>query len=135
MLFDIIEKNLSRVENDLNEIEGLRNIDFIDIFPVSEEHKLIQFLYNSDNSVQRFAYQKHQRTYLKYDSEKQKEDFEIYLLSKKDKVIKDINQKVSEYLNYSKIKENTNEYSIKAIAQELATAEVFNEYFETFRIL
>lgn len=40
MLFDIIEKNLSRVENDLNEIEGLRNIDFIDIFPVSEEHKL-----------------------------------------------------------------------------------------------
>ena len=59
----------------------------------------------------------------------------MYLLSEKDKVIKDINQKVTEYLNYSIIKENTNEYSIKAIAQELATAEVFNEYFEVFRIL
>ena len=59
----------------------------------------------------------------------------MYLFSEKDKVIKDINQKVPEYLNYSKIKENTNEYSIKAIVQELATAEVFNEYFEVFRIL
>ena len=33
------------------------------------------------------------------------------------------------------IKENAKEYLIKAIAQELATAEVFNEYFEVFRIL
>lgn len=40
MLFDIIEKNLNRIENDLNEIEGLKNIDFIDIFPISENHKL-----------------------------------------------------------------------------------------------
>lgn len=59
----------------------------------------------------------------------------MYLFSEKYKVIKDINQKVSEYLSYSIIKENTNEYSIKAIAQKLATAEVFNEYFEIFRIL
>ena len=40
MIIDIIEKNLNRIENDLNEIEGLENIDFIDIFPTSEEHKL-----------------------------------------------------------------------------------------------
>lgn len=40
MITDIIEKNLSRIENDLKEIEGLENIDFIDIFPTSEEHKL-----------------------------------------------------------------------------------------------
>lgn len=40
MLFDIIAKNLNRIEQDLQEIEGLKNIDFIDIFPISEEHKL-----------------------------------------------------------------------------------------------
>lgn len=40
MLFDIIEKNLNRIEQDLQEIEGLKNIDFIDIFPTSEKHKL-----------------------------------------------------------------------------------------------
>lgn len=40
MLFDIIEKNLNRIEQDLQEIEGLKNIDFIDIFPISEKHKL-----------------------------------------------------------------------------------------------
>ena len=40
MLVDIIEKNLNRIENDLNEIEGLKNIDFIDIFPTSEKQKL-----------------------------------------------------------------------------------------------
>ncbi len=40
MIYDIINKNLERIENDLKEIEGLRNIDFIDIFPISEEHKL-----------------------------------------------------------------------------------------------
>ena len=40
MLFrEIIEKNLNRIEKDLLEIEGLQNIDFIDIFPTSEEHK------------------------------------------------------------------------------------------------
>lgn len=40
MIVDIIQKNLSRIENDLKEIEGIENIDFIDIFPTSEEHKL-----------------------------------------------------------------------------------------------
>lgn len=40
MLFDIIEKNLNRIKQDLQEIEGLKNIDFIDIFPTSEKHKL-----------------------------------------------------------------------------------------------
>lgn len=40
MLFDIIQKNLNRIEQDLQEIEGLKNIDFIDIFPTSEKHKL-----------------------------------------------------------------------------------------------
>lgn len=33
------------------------------------------------------------------------------------------------------IKENAKEYLIKAIAQELATAEVFNEYLEGFKNL
>lgn len=40
MIFDIIEKNLNRIEQDLQEIEGLKNIDFIDIFPTSDKHKL-----------------------------------------------------------------------------------------------
>lgn len=40
MLFQIIEDNLKRIENDLKEIDGLKCIDFIDIFPKSEEHKL-----------------------------------------------------------------------------------------------
>ena len=39
MLKEIIEKNLHRIENDLLQIEGLQNIDFIDIFPSSEEHR------------------------------------------------------------------------------------------------
>ena len=39
MLQEIIEKNLKRIENDLKEIEGLQSIDFIDIFPKSEEHR------------------------------------------------------------------------------------------------
>ena len=39
MLKEIIEKNLYRIENDLLQIEGLQSIDFIDIFPTSEEHK------------------------------------------------------------------------------------------------
>ena len=39
MFKEIIEKNLNRIEKDLLEIEGLENIDFIDIFPTSEEHK------------------------------------------------------------------------------------------------
>lgn len=39
MFEEIIEKNLNRIEKDLTEIEGLQKIDFIDIFPISEEHK------------------------------------------------------------------------------------------------
>ena len=39
MFEEIIEKNLNRIEKDLTEIEGLQIIDFIDIFPISEEHK------------------------------------------------------------------------------------------------
>ena len=39
MFEEIIEKNLNRIEKDLVEIEGLQKIDFIDIFPISEEHK------------------------------------------------------------------------------------------------
>lgn len=40
MLREIIEKNLNRIKKDLYEIEGLKNIDFIDIFPTSKEHKV-----------------------------------------------------------------------------------------------
>lgn len=49
MLFDIIAKNLNRIEQDLQEIKGLKNIDFIDIFPTSKEHKLQ--LENEINSI------------------------------------------------------------------------------------
>ena len=40
MLQEIINKNLSRIEKELLEIEGIQNIDFIDIFPTSEKQKL-----------------------------------------------------------------------------------------------
>lgn len=40
MLQEIIDKNLKRIENDLVEIEGLQSIDFIDIFPKSEKHRI-----------------------------------------------------------------------------------------------
>ena len=40
MLFEITKKNLKRIETDLKEIEGLKCIDFLDIFPESEEHKI-----------------------------------------------------------------------------------------------
>lgn len=40
MLYDIVDRNLKRIENDLKEIEGLKCIDFIDIFPTNEEHKV-----------------------------------------------------------------------------------------------
>lgn len=40
MLYDIVDKNLKRIEHDLKEIEGLKCIDFIDIFPTSVEHKV-----------------------------------------------------------------------------------------------
>ena len=39
MIEEIINKNLERIENDLKEINDIQNIDFIDLFPVSEEHK------------------------------------------------------------------------------------------------
>lgn len=125
------------LENSFLKLDEEENYDYTYKYLIknSKEDKLIQFLYNPDNSDERFAYQKHRRTYLEFDSKKQKEEFEMSLFSEKDKVIKDINKKASEYLNYSIIKENTNEYSIKAIAKELATAEVFNEYFKVFRIL
>ena len=41
MVKEIIEKILKRIENDLKEIEGLQKIDFIDIFPTSENHKIM----------------------------------------------------------------------------------------------
>lgn len=40
MFKEIIEKNLERIKKDLYEIEGLQHIDFIDIFPTSEEHRV-----------------------------------------------------------------------------------------------
>lgn len=39
MLEDIIKKNQSRIEEDIKQIEGIQQIDFIDIFPESEEHR------------------------------------------------------------------------------------------------
>ena len=40
MLYEIIKKNLKRIEPDISTIEGLQYIDFMDIFPTSEEHKI-----------------------------------------------------------------------------------------------
>ena len=39
MIKEIINQNLARIEKDLLEIKDIRGIDFIDIFPKSEEHK------------------------------------------------------------------------------------------------
>lgn len=39
MLSEIVDVNLKRIESDLKEIEGLKCIDFFDVFPTSEEHK------------------------------------------------------------------------------------------------
>ena len=39
MLQEIIEKNLKRIELDLKEINGVKNIDFFDVFPISEDHR------------------------------------------------------------------------------------------------
>lgn len=41
MLEEIINKNLNRIEKDLSEIKDLQTIDFLDIFPKSEEHREI----------------------------------------------------------------------------------------------
>lgn len=50
MFKEIIEKNLNRIKKDLYEIEGLQGIDFIDIFPVSEEHRI-----ELDNEVSKIS--------------------------------------------------------------------------------
>lgn len=39
MLEEIVRENLNRIEEDLLEIKDLQNIDFLDIFPKSEEHR------------------------------------------------------------------------------------------------
>lgn len=39
MIEEIVKYNLDRIKNDLYEIEGIGAIDFIDIFPKSEEHR------------------------------------------------------------------------------------------------
>lgn len=36
---EIIEKNIERIEKDIQEIEDIQAIDFIDIFPTSEAHR------------------------------------------------------------------------------------------------
>ena len=41
MIEEIIQKNLKRIEKDLNEIKDIHNIDFIDLFPISEAHRKI----------------------------------------------------------------------------------------------
>ncbi len=41
MIKGIVNKNLNRIEKDLLEIKDLRNIDFLDIFPKSEEHRIL----------------------------------------------------------------------------------------------
>ncbi len=49
-LKDIINANMQRIKNDLKEIPNLKNIDFIDIFPTSEEHK-----YNLDKEIKNIS--------------------------------------------------------------------------------
>lgn len=39
MLEEIVNNNLKRIEKDLQEIDDIIGIDFIDFFPTSEEHK------------------------------------------------------------------------------------------------
>ena len=39
MIEEIVNKNLVRIEADLKEIDDIQKIDFIDLFPISEEHK------------------------------------------------------------------------------------------------
>lgn len=39
MIEEIVKLNLDRIKKDLYEIEGIEAIDFIDIFPKSEEHR------------------------------------------------------------------------------------------------
>lgn len=37
---EVIKRNVTRIARDLQEIPGIIGIDFIDIFPISEEHRL-----------------------------------------------------------------------------------------------
>jgi len=39
MIEELIYINLNRIENDLKEIDEIQNIDFIDLFPINEEHR------------------------------------------------------------------------------------------------
>ncbi len=39
MIEEIINKNLKRIEHDLEEIEGIQKIDFIDLFPINPKHR------------------------------------------------------------------------------------------------
>ena len=39
MIKEIVDRNLKRIENDLKEIKNIQAIDFIDVFPISEEHR------------------------------------------------------------------------------------------------
>lgn len=39
MIEDIVNKNLVRIEADLKEFDDIQKIDFVDLFPISEEHK------------------------------------------------------------------------------------------------
>lgn len=46
MIQEIVKLNEKRISKDINEIDGIKNIDFIDIFPISEEHRV-----NLDNEA------------------------------------------------------------------------------------
>ena len=118
-------------------LNGERNYDYTYKFLIknSQEDKLIRFLYNPDNFDEKIAFQEHKKTYLEFNDKKQKENFEEYLMSKKDEVIDAINKKVPEYLNSFVIEENANDFSIKAISQKLSTVEIFNEYLDLFKKL
>lgn len=39
MIEEIIRINEKRIEQDVNKFADIKNIDFIDIFPISEEHR------------------------------------------------------------------------------------------------
>lgn len=40
MIEEIVKMNEQRITKDINEIDGIKRIDFIDIFPISEEHRM-----------------------------------------------------------------------------------------------
>lgn len=46
MIKEIVKLNEKRISKDISEVEGIKNIDFIDIFPTSEEHRI-----NLDNEA------------------------------------------------------------------------------------